>query len=251
MLAFFLQPEVLAALGGAVFAGLTLAAVFAYVKPEIVEDNYHVCRGGWHEAYLNDCKDGLLKIPQQPVNTYTNLAYLAAGLYVDMRLDSAASLVFVLTMTYLCIGSSLYHATSTQWGGMLDVTAIYAVFSSTMVYALAALVGCAEAPLVPALMFVVAGLAAYFLSARFRRHMEVVIGIFLICTYLSVLGRMAVTESWSGWPLVATSFALFALAYWFWNLDRAKAFPLKRWGHGFWHLLTAVAAALIFYIIPV
>lgn len=250
MIEFLLRPEVLSSLGGAVFAGLVLLTVFRYVDADIVADDYHACRGGWHESYLNDCEKGLLQIPQQPVNTYTNLAYLAAGLYVDLRLDSAPSLVFVLTMAYLCVGSSLYHATSTRWAGMLDVTAIYAVFSSTMVYAGAALVGVDGAPLVPVLMFVVAGLAAYLLSSRFRRRMEVVIGVFLGLTYLALLGRMALTGVWTGAPLLGASFALFALAYWFWTLDKAKAFPLKRWGHGFWHLLSAAAAALVFSAVP-
>jgi predicted membrane channel-forming protein YqfA (hemolysin III family) len=158
--------------------------------------------------------------------------------------------VFVLTMTYLCIGSSLYHATSTRWAGMLDVTAIYAVFSSTMVYALAALAGGAEATFVPALMFVVAGLAAYMLSSRFRRRMEVVIGVFLGCTYAAILIRMAIMGTWTGWLWLVISFVLFALAFWFWTLDKAKAFPLKRWGHGAWHLLSAAATALVFYAIP-
>lgn len=250
MIAFLLQPELLSALGGAVFAGLALITVFRYVDPEVVADDYHFCRGGWHESYLNGCEEGLLQIPQQPVNTYTNLAYLAAGLYIDLWLDSAPSLVFVLTMTYLCIGSSLYHATSTRWAGMLDVTAIYAVFSSTMVYALAALVGGAELAFVPALMFVVAGLAAYMLSSRFRRRMEVVIGVFLGCTYAAILIRMAIMGTWTGWLWLVISFVLFALAFWFWTLDKAKAFPLKRWGHGFWHLLSAAATALVFYAIP-
>ena len=249
MVTFLLQPELLAALGGAVFVGLTLVTVFRYVDPDIVADDYHFCRGGWHESYLNRCEEGLFQVPQQPVNTYTNLAYLAVGLYIDGRLDSGPSIVFLLTMAYLCIGSSLYHATSTRWAGMLDVTGIYAVFASTMVYALAALVGQDGAPWVPALMFVVAGLAAYFLSIRFRRRMELVVGIFLGCTYVALLVRMAITGSWELWPWLVASIGLFGLAYWFWNLDKAKAFPLKRWGHGLWHLLTAVAAALIFYAI--
>lgn len=250
MIESLLQPELLSTLGGTAFVGLTLITVFRSLDPDIVADDYHSCRGGWHESYLNGCEEGLLQVPQQPVNTYTNLAYLAAGLYVDLQLDSAASLVFLLTMAHLCIGSSLYHATSTRWAGMLDVTAIYAVFSSTMVYAGAALVGRAEAPFVPALMFVVAGLAAFLLSSRFRRRMEVVIGVFLGATYLALLVRMAVTGTWTGGPLLGGSFVLYALAYWVWTLDKAKAFPLKRWGHGFWHLFSAAATALVFYVVP-
>ena len=223
--------------------------IFRYLDPGIVADDYHACRGGWHESYLNNCQAGLQKVPQQPVNTYSNLAYLAVGVFVELWLDTYPSFVLAVTMTYLCFGSALYHATSTRWAGMLDVTAIYTVFSAVAVYALAVLVGLGDNWATPAVMFVVAGLTAFLLAQRFRRKMNLVIGIFLGGAYAFQLLHMALTVQWFAWRSLLGSFVLFALAFLAWNMDKAQRFPLPRWGHGVWHLLTAAACGFLFYAV--
>jgi hypothetical protein len=215
----------------AIFTGLIVLAVFQYLEPEKVSADYHPCRGGWHEAYLNHCETGLLRIPQQPVNTYTNLAYLAAGLFTHLALGTGPSLVFAVGMIYLCVGSTLHHAVSTAWVEMLDVTGIYVVFSSLAVFAAATLVGGGASPLTTGLMFLVAGLAAYLLSKQFRRQMNVVIGVFLALTYALLQLHRGLSRSWDRWPLLVASPAIFALAFLAWHLDRTKRFPLPHWGH--------------------
>jgi hypothetical protein len=90
----------------------------------------------------------------------------------------------------------------------------------------------------------VSGLAAYFLSRRFRRQMNVVIGVFLGVTFALHLARIGATRTWSLWLLPVASLTLFAVAFLAWHLDRKRAIPLKRWGHGLWHILTAVASTL-------
>ncbi len=46
----------------------------------------NLCRGGWNEAELRGCQHGYgtTGMPVEPVNTYSNLAYLAAG-WVALR----------------------------------------------------------------------------------------------------------------------------------------------------------------------
>lgn len=234
--------------GAVVFAAFLFVALFRSLDPAIVRDDYHACAGNWYEANLHNCQDGLEAVPQQPVNTYTNLAYLAAGLFPGVLLDTPASYVFAFAMTYLCVGSTLYHGTSTRWGGMLDVTAIYVVFSALAVYAAAGLFGLPEW-LTPALMFVVAGAIAYVLTPRFRRNMHLIIGIFLGSTYALVLLQMGLREQWAARPYLLTSIVAFALAFLFWRMDLTRTFPVPRWGHGLWHILTAVASGLVFYVI--
>lgn len=235
-------------IGALIFAALIFAALFRNLDPAVVAVDYKQCAGGWHEAYLNHCAAGLTKIPQQPVNTYTNLAYLAAGLFVALTVDTPPAQVFAATMIYLSIGSTLYHALSTRWAGMLDVTAIYATFSALAVYALFVLLGIPDW-ITTGIMFVVAGLTAFLLSKRYSRNMHLIIGIFLGAAYAFLLLHMARTGRWSVWPYLAGSFSAFALAFLIWNMDRAGTFPLKRWGHGCWHILTAAASALVFYAI--
>ncbi len=231
--------------GAVVFTALIFLTIFRNLDPAIVRDGYRPCAGGWHEAHLRHCHLGLTHIPQQPINTYSNLAYVAAGLFPAVLLGTPPSYVFAATMLYLCIGSTLYHATSTRWAGVLDVTAIYSVFAALAVYAVSLVV---RMPvwLTTGLMFVVAGLAAYLLSRNLRQNMNLRIGIFLGISYAMVLLRMALTGHWSAWPYLAGSLAAFAVAYLIWNMDRAQTFPLRGWGHGIWHVLAAVASLLVF-----
>lgn len=232
--------------GAVVFTALIFVTVFRFISPAALDADYVPCAGGWHESELNSCSQGLLKVPQQPVNTYSNLAYLAAGLYPAVLFNVAPAYVFGATMAYLCLGSALYHAVSTRWAGMLDVTAIYAVFSGLAAYSASVLIGLPDW-LTSLVMFLVAGLAAYFLSPRFRNNMNLRIGIFLGLAYALTLLHMGLSSNWEAWPYLLASFLLFALAFLIWNLDKNRTFPLHGWGHGFWHLFTAAAAGLVFY----
>lgn len=235
-------------IGAVIFAALLLVVLFRYLNPTIVRDDYVTCSGGWNEAKLNNCQAGLLAVPQQPVNTYSNLAYFATGLFPGILLDTPASYVFAFTMAYLCLGSALFHAISTRWAGMLDVTAIYTVFSALATYAAAVLLDLPEW-LIPGLMFLVAAGIVYVLSPRYKRRMRLIIGIFLGGAYLLVLLQMWLSGNWSFWPYLLASFITFVLAFIFWNMDKAGTFPLPRWGHGIWHILTAAASGLVFYSI--
>ena len=116
---------------GSVVMGFALSVIFKKIEPANVSE-YRKCVGGWWEEELNHCDSGLIRVPQQPVNTYTNLAYLAVGLFLMFQLNTLSTYVFSLTLLYLCVGSALYHALSTRWAGRLDVSAIYAVFSAVL-----------------------------------------------------------------------------------------------------------------------
>ena len=236
--------------GATVFVTLVFLAFFNFVKPAMVDADHERCRGGWSEAHENHCEQGLLRIPQQPVNTYSNLAYFVAGMVVMVELDTMPAFVFAITMTYMCIGSTLYHALCTRWAGMLDVTGIYAVYSAMAVYAVST-VSPRELPgdVLAMVMFSVAGGVTLALSPRFRRHMNFVIGCFLGITYLFLLANLMLARESDTWRLLLSSFLLFALAFVIWRVDRRRAFPLKRWGHGFWHILTAAGTTLLYHAI--
>ena len=74
----------LIALAGAGLVGGTLHMVFRTLDPARI--NYHPCEGGWWEAELNGCQNGLLMIPQQPINAYTALMYVAGSVFVALQL---------------------------------------------------------------------------------------------------------------------------------------------------------------------
>lgn len=106
---------------GSIVMGFVLRAIFKKINPANVSD-YRACVGGWWEEELNQCSPDLVMVPQQPVNTYTNLVYLTGGLFIAVHFNTLSSYVFSLTLLYLCVGSALYHALSTSWAGRLDVT---------------------------------------------------------------------------------------------------------------------------------
>lgn len=242
-----LTLSILFAASAALLAGLVLKAIFKSLDPAKVEE-YRACKGGWWEAKLNNCQAGLLMVLQQPVNTYTNVAYLAAGFFLMFKLQTLPSYVLGLASLYLCAGSAPYHATSTRWAGSLDVSAMYAVFSANAVYALSALLGISDA-LTALLMFVAAALAAYLLRYYYHGTMEVKIAVFLVITYALILWSRHRNQARLFDGYLIASLVIFALAETAWLMDKAGRFPLVRWGHGVWHILTAAAIAILFYVI--
>ena len=100
----------------------------------------HLCRGGWNEGELRGCKHGYTAtgIPVEPVNTYSNLAYLAAGWVVYRTLGGGTALVFCSAMAFLCFGSALYHGVKTRWSARWDHGGMYAVVGGLGFYVMAA-----------------------------------------------------------------------------------------------------------------
>lgn len=68
--------------GSALGIGIALVITFRKIKLEHAQAVYLTCSGCWYEAHLSGCEEGLTSLPQQPVNTYTNLAYLISGVFI-------------------------------------------------------------------------------------------------------------------------------------------------------------------------
>lgn len=230
---------------GVIIIGISMHVIFKSLSPSSIGE-YKKCKGGWWEAELNHCAVGLLMVPQQPVNTYSNLAYVAGGSLLIFLLNTLPAYIISLALLYLCVGSSLYHATSTRWGGSLDVSGIYAVFSALTVYAASTHTHFNDS-IVAFAMFVVAFLAGYFLRYRFRGSMAIKVGIFLVITYAILIWNILKANLPLANGYLITSLALFVVAFLVWTMDKKRFFPLHRWGHGFWHIFTAAAITILFY----
>lgn len=234
------------AISGAVMMGIALHVVFRNLSLPSIQKYYKKCAGGWWEAELNHCSLGLTMVPQQPVNTYTNLAYVAVGLFLIFKLNTLPAYILSLTLLYLCVGSALYHAISTRWAGSLDVSAIYAVFSALTIYAASTLIGLEES-VVAFIMFVVAVLSAYFLRYKYRGSMAIKIGIFLVFIYSLAIWSMLKNNKLPVKGYLIASFILFAISFIFWTFDKKRIFPFKRWGHGLWHVFNAAAIFILIF----
>lgn len=193
------------------------------------------CRGDWAEARLRGCEHGVgfTGIPVEPFNTYSNLAYLAAGWIYYQLSSRPAVLVLALALTLLWLGSSIYHGTKTMWGARLDHAGMYAVFGALAVYCLA--------PEHPAIHYVMAGAAlamgigfAFVVPGDLNSRMGLLLGLMSIRAFLLGTPRLA-----------GVSLGLFAVAFVAWVLDKRTTY-LARFGHAIWHVFTAAAITTMF-----
>jgi hypothetical protein len=219
-----------------VVVALLLRVIYPMIqKSSSLMTRFKPCRGEWWEAYLRGCENWNGKrLPVEPINSYTNVAYLAAGWTTFRLLDSPPSLVFAIAMAYLCIGSALYHGVKTIWAAALDHSGMYAVFSALAIYAMAP---DHRLILIPMIIGTVG--AAYFLRYVFHGNVSVRMGLLLSLTLVGALLR-------GNSQLGLLSIGLFAGAMAVWQMDKHRLL-WKHWGHGIWHVLTAAAMAAMFF----
>lgn len=189
-------------------------------------------RGGWWEdTFAKNCN-----FPIAPINTFSNVAYALVGIFIMSRVHTIPALVFGIMMIILAIGSGLYHGFKTIPTSRLDHVGMYTVFGSLVIYALSP-----RHPFIGPLMAIGGVVLALTLaySSNWKKILDVIMGV---CVFLST---MAVALNNSVKPAIF-SFTIFLIAYGIWNLDKSRKFFLPRWGHGLWHILTAVALGVLF-----
>lgn len=186
-------------------------------------------RGGWWE----DAQSSRCAWPIAPINTWSNGAYILAGIVTFALRPTGASLVMALALLYLGVGSALYHGTKRGWASKLDYQGMYVTFGALTIYA-----GLPEQPGTPLAMGVAGALLAWQVRDPAALHLVLglLLGIILTFTFLGGAGL---------WALAGL--ATFGLAYGVWWMDLQRTFWLPRWGHGLWHVLTALALALVFH----
>jgi hypothetical protein len=77
--------------------------------------------------------------------------------------------------------------------------------------------------------------------------MSIKVGIFLLLTYAFAIWNMSKNDGQHVRVHLIISFVFFLMAYGAWYMDKTRTFPLKKWGHGLWHLFTAAAISVLFY----
>lgn len=170
----------------------------------------YICRGGWNEGEIRGCQHGYEKtgIPVEPINTYSNLAYLAAGWVVYRLDDSASALIFFCAMAFLCFGSALYHGVKTRWSARWDHGGMYAVVAGMGFYVMSA--GHASETWITLAGTVVTGIAlAWLLDGNLLARM----GLLLALIAAGVLTKGNATLGWY-------SLGFFAVAITIWLVDK-------------------------------
>lgn len=195
----------------------------------------NLCRGGWNEGEERGCGQGytVTGIPVEPVNTYSNLAYLAAGWVAFRSIGGGPAAVFLAGMAFLCFGSALYHGVKTRWSARWDHGGMYAVIAGVAFYMM--VVGHSWDTWIMLIGATVSGVAlAWLLDGNLMARMALLLALILV----GVFTRGDVGLAWY-------SLGLFAVAMLVWIIDK-KTKILGRIGHGVWHVCTAAALAVMF-----
>jgi len=189
-----------------------------------------LCRE-WNESKIrSNCTPGKeLTGIAEPVNAWSNLAYIIGGAVAFILSGTLSSVIFALSMTALGIGSFLYHAIPSRKSARLDHFGIYAVFSSLLLLALGA---------ISLMAGLVSWAFAYKFSHRIETDLNATTGVVGILAFLAV---GISTMSLFGLGFIGVAFIV-------WHLD-IRGWLLGRYGHGIWHILTAIGITLLFLAI--
>lgn len=197
----------------------------------------------------------------QPVNTYSNLAFVLVGLLIPGLptagpADRAASLmlsrpaypiVFGASTVLIGLGSLFYHASLSFAGQWFDVMGMYLLATFMVLYALARIRPMQGARFVLIYVAVNAALGALLIVAPEARRLIFTGLIFAVIgleAWIALYRRPRMRYAWFAAALIS-----FAVAYASWVLDNLRVLCVPEGvlqGHAVWHLLGALAAGLVY-----
>ena len=196
---------------------------------------------------------------RQPINTYSNLAYILVGLLILagacggparanlLSSHRAYQLVFGGATTTIGVGSFFYHASLTFVGQWFDWMGMYLFASFALLYTLARLRPMRGA--IFALGYVVTNaMLGYLLSVNPEARRQVFTAMIYGVIALEALVLLAERPRMKTRYFVGALISL-AVAYGIWLLDESRAWcdPASiLQGHALWHFLTAAAIGLLF-----
>jgi hypothetical protein len=249
-----LRPVVVAA----VTAVLSLAAVLAAARWGRLGPD--VGRGAGF------CEASATGWVRQPVNTWSNLGFVVAGLAVawhardrgrlglTMGAHPALATAYAVLVVVLGPASMAMHATQSRHGGDLDVASMVLVAAFALGYAAMRVLRRGPAFLAAAFpLLVAAGMLVYATGAEARLVRHAGNAAFAVMLLAAIALEVALwqrpdvrQDRWFGAAAVlalASAFAVWQLG----RTGRASCDPsaLLQW-HGVWHLLCALAAYLLF-----
>ncbi len=196
----------------------------------------------------------------QPVNAYSNLAYVLVGLLVIgaawrahgakanlMRQHKAYPMLCGIAVVSIGLGSLFYHASLTFVGQWFDLAGMYLFATFIMLYNLSRLRPMSGKVFV--LVYVAANLVlgiAQITQPGLRRQMFA--GLIALTIALEVLA-LALKKPAIKIVYFVAALGAFGAAYGIWILDETRQLcaPMS-WlqGHAAWHVLSAIAAWLLY-----
>ncbi len=205
---------------------------------------------GFESAAIHFCERELCAWIEQPINTWSNLGYILMGIYL-IRLalrENRRPLVAIGVIEILVgLGSFLFHASSTHFGEVIDVGAMYLLSCYALVWNLKRYLKKRDVELPnrsAVLLYSVLTVGSTVVVAVFRGA----VGVWLFAIQLVLAGHFETTlarkfrDDISYRPLVALLIT-FGIAWSCWWLDVLKIVcnPDNHYfqGHAVWHVLNA------------
>lgn len=196
----------------------------------------------------------------QPVNTYSNLAFVLVGLLIlgapagpaernaNLMLSQPAyPIVFGASTVVIGLGSLFYHASLSFAGQWFDVMGMYLLATFMALYALGRIRPMQGSRFALTYVAVNAALGALLIVAPEARRLIFTGLIFAVIgleAWIALYRRPRMRYAW-----FAAALSSFAAAYAIWVLDNLRVLCAPEsalQGHAVWHLLGALAAGLIY-----
>lgn len=228
--------------------------------------------GGWPgvvgSSGMTFCEHGS-GIIRQPVNTWSNLGYVVAGLIVgwwtvhrfrpgtQVFAGNRMHQILFFPVLYATVAAAIgpasmaLHASTTTWGGQVDILSMFLWAAFVLAYGLTRVFDWDERRFVSAHLGVFAVAAFIFLAQPISVSGTVLFGL--------IVAGFAATEAWivlrradltADRRFLAGTAISFAVAFAIW-LPSQTGGPLcapDSWlqGHAIWHVLTALSVLLLF-----
>ena len=213
---------------------------FPVVNPDIILVNEDAC--GEYCECKHQCEEiihtgSLVQIPAQPLNTWSNLAFLVVAILALRKKEYDTAKWFALSCTVLCLGSGAFHSFLTVAGQRWDVIGMFFVFNFLAIYAMFVTYDVKWFRPAVVISALVSLIMARFVADLSSTTVLMVASIFIIGhLILAVIGKRA---SWKevGWVLIP-----FGIAFTFRQLDVSGTLcSPESWfqGHALWHIFAA------------
>ena len=198
----------------------------------------------------------------QPVNTWSNLAFILAGVSVGVHADRARRrrtgflyaspvypAVFASAIALLGPGSMALHATMTIWGGRVDVTSMYVFIGLVVAWGLTRLYELSGPAFAGLYAVILLGLIAtkFVLPINSDFVFGAMVGVATVINVVLVRRRPEIVLR-HRYVLAAAGFFAAAFAVWLPSRTGGPLCAPDFWlqGHAVWHGLCAAAASCIY-----
>lgn len=191
---------------------------------------------------ISFCETRLCGWIAEPANTWSNLAYFLIGFYILWncrgRLRDPLTLVGV-TAVLVAIGSTIFHATGTFFGEVLDVSAMYLISGLFIVFGAKRLWPISDRHIWQIYAAIVASAIALLIATRWSGIPVFVLHVTIAVLIEGRLYRQHVRGTINYKPLMLMV-SFFVAAFTMWNLDIKLILcnPDNHifTGHSFWHV---------------